>query len=74
MVTTAFHTLRTRWIFRRALIGTGVDVRIAASNDPRFDETNWYTKVDGIRAYSQEVLKMTYACLAGVRYDLARED
>jgi uncharacterized SAM-binding protein YcdF (DUF218 family) len=67
VVTTAFHTFRARWIFRRALSATGVEVRIAASNDPRFNECDWYTKVDGIRAYSEEVLKMTYACLSAVR-------
>jgi uncharacterized SAM-binding protein YcdF (DUF218 family) len=64
VVTTAFHTLRSRWIFRRALTTTGVDVRVAASDDRRFDETNWYISPDGVQAYSQEVLKMAYSYFA----------
>ena len=67
IVTTAFHTARACWIFRRVLNGTGVDIRAAASNDPRFDETDWYTTVDGVQAYSQEILKLAYAFLCDVR-------
>lgn len=56
VVTTAFHTSRSRWIFRRMLRGTGVDVRAAAADDPRFNESNWYTN-HGLLAYLQEALK-----------------
>jgi uncharacterized SAM-binding protein YcdF (DUF218 family) len=64
VVTTAFHTARARWIFKRALRQTGVEVRTAASDDPRFDETNWYTTSDGVRAYIQEILKISFAYLS----------
>jgi len=64
VVTTAFHTVRARWIFRRALMGIGVEVRIAASIDPRFNETDWYTTVAGVSAYTQELLKMVYAYIS----------
>jgi uncharacterized SAM-binding protein YcdF (DUF218 family) len=56
VVTTAFHTSRSRWIFQRILRGTGVEVRAAAAEDPRFDESNWYTN-QGFLAYLQEALK-----------------
>lgn len=67
IVTTAFHSARARWIFRRILITTGVDVHAAASTDHRFNETNWYTTADGVRSYSQEVLKGAYAYLTNIR-------
>ena len=67
IVTTAFHTARACWIFRRALRGTGVEIHAAASNDPRFDETDWFTTVDGVQAYSQEIFKLVYALLCDIR-------
>jgi hypothetical protein len=30
---------------------------MAAVPDPRFDESNWYTDVDGMIEYTQEALK-----------------
>jgi hypothetical protein len=57
VVTTALRTARTRWIFRRALRGTGIEVRMAAARDPRFDEADWYTKDEGLVAYFQETLQ-----------------
>jgi uncharacterized SAM-binding protein YcdF (DUF218 family) len=67
VVTTAFHTVRARWIFRRALTGIGVEVRTAASIDPRFDETDWYTTVDGVSAYTHEAIKLVYFCIENLR-------
>ena len=40
---------------------SGVDVHTAASIDPRFDETDWYATVDGVSAYTHELLKIVYA-------------
>ncbi len=57
VVTTAYHTARARWAFRRALRGTGVEVRMAATDDSRFDETNWYRTVAGRRLYLRELAK-----------------
>jgi len=64
IVTTAFHTARARWTFRRVLSGLGVDVRVVATQDPRFTETDWYTKDDGIKEYLSETLKTFYYRLA----------
>ena len=59
LVTSAYHTARTRWTFRRVLRGTGVEVRMAASY-PHFTETNWFTRGDGIKTYLLETLKTVY--------------
>jgi len=36
VVTSAFHTARARWIFRKVLRGTGVEVRMAAATVPLY--------------------------------------
>lgn len=60
IVTTSFHTARARWIFQRTLGVTGVDVRAAAIDDPRFNESNWYRKEEGLIAYFNETVKIFY--------------
>ena len=50
VVTTAFHTARARWIFRKVFRGQGIDVRMAAATDPAFDETNWYRHDESLLA------------------------
>jgi uncharacterized SAM-binding protein YcdF (DUF218 family) len=64
VVTTAYHTARTRWTFRRVLGGLEVEVRMAASEDPRFTEANWYLNGDGIKMYISELFKFTYYRIA----------
>lgn len=59
VVTSAYHTARTRWAFRRALRDTGVEVRMAAS-DPHFTETDWFMHEDGIKLYACEIVKILY--------------
>lgn len=59
VVTTAFHTSRARWIFKRMLQGTDVEVRVAASVDQRFNESNWYTN-RGLLDYPEELVKRIY--------------
>jgi uncharacterized SAM-binding protein YcdF (DUF218 family) len=60
VVTSAFHTARARWIFRKALQGTGIEVRMAAARDVRFDESNWYTREIGRACYLSEPVKTIY--------------
>jgi uncharacterized SAM-binding protein YcdF (DUF218 family) len=59
-VTTAYHTRRARWILGRVFRGTGVEVHMAASDDARFDESNWYRNPAGRRFYFNEVIKLLY--------------
>ena len=60
VVTTAFHTARAGWIFRRILKNDSVDVRTAAAKDPGFDESNWYRTEDGLIFYFNELIKTIY--------------
>ena len=60
VVTTAFHTARARWIFRRTLAGRNVDVHTAAVSDPRYDESNWFQDEDGLVYYTFEALKTIF--------------
>jgi len=64
VVTTAYHTARARWTFRRVLRGIGVDVRMVASEDPLFAEGDWFVREGGIRQYLSEALKTAYYRLA----------
>jgi uncharacterized SAM-binding protein YcdF (DUF218 family) len=57
VVTTAFHTARARWIFRKTLRCSGVEVRMAPCKDPRFTEADWYETDEGIKEYLAETLK-----------------
>jgi uncharacterized SAM-binding protein YcdF (DUF218 family) len=59
VVTSAYHTARARWTFRRVLRGTGVEVRMAAS-EPPFDESDWFRHDEGIRRYLAEAVKTIY--------------
>jgi uncharacterized SAM-binding protein YcdF (DUF218 family) len=60
VVTTAFHTARARWVFRRVLRGTGIDVRMAAAEHPQFNESNWYRSDEGMVLYFAETIKTLY--------------
>jgi uncharacterized SAM-binding protein YcdF (DUF218 family) len=60
VVTTAFHTRRARWIFRRVLADLNVDVRAAAATDPDFNESNWYRTEEGLILYINETIKSIY--------------
>jgi uncharacterized SAM-binding protein YcdF (DUF218 family) len=60
VVTTAYHSARARWIFRRVLDDLGVDVRVAASEDLRFNEADWYANDDGRMIYLWELFANIY--------------
>jgi uncharacterized SAM-binding protein YcdF (DUF218 family) len=60
VVTTAFHTARAYWIFRKVLQGTGVEVRMAAAEQPRYTERNWYWSRMGLCDYLEESIKTVY--------------
>jgi uncharacterized SAM-binding protein YcdF (DUF218 family) len=60
VVTTAFHTRRARYAFRRALSPLNVDVRMAAAMEPGFSESNWYRRDEGMVAYFAEAIKLVY--------------
>ncbi len=60
VVTTAFHTARSRWVFQKVLRRTGVNIHLAAADDTVFTEDNWYTRDEGLLAYFNEFIKTIY--------------
>jgi uncharacterized SAM-binding protein YcdF (DUF218 family) len=60
VVTSAYHSARVGWTFRKVLQGLGVEVRMVVSQDPRFNETDWYTNEYGLRLYLSEAMKSVY--------------
>lgn len=60
VVTTAFHTARSRWIFRRVFRGSGIEVRVAAADRADFDESNWFERDESQILYLTETLKVIY--------------
>lgn len=60
VVTTAFHTSRARWIFRRVLAVRGIDVRMAAAEHPDFDEASWFRTDEGLLTYLNEAFKVVW--------------
>ncbi|MBI4484038.1 MAG: YdcF family protein [Acidobacteria bacterium] len=70
LVTSAEHTRRARWVFRKVLDGTPVQVRMAPARHLTFDETNWWKQDEGALAYLHEYLKLPFYW---IRYVLSDE-
>lgn len=60
LVTTSYHTARSRWVFGRALRDRGVEVHTAASRSEEYDEANWYWTSRGRSTYARELAKFAY--------------
>jgi uncharacterized SAM-binding protein YcdF (DUF218 family) len=60
VVTSAFHTRRARWIFRRVFDGDPVAIHMAAVEGTRINETNWWHSDEGLITYVDETLKSVY--------------
>lgn len=60
VVTSAFHTRRARWLFRRQLERLRIAILMAPVTDPDFDESNWWRTEPGLLAYVEEYLKFLH--------------
>jgi uncharacterized SAM-binding protein YcdF (DUF218 family) len=60
LVTSAFHTRRSRWIFERALAGLPVTLEMAAVPYAGFDQTNWWKNEAGLITLNNEYIKLVY--------------
>ena len=58
--TDVFHSRRVRWIFSRALRGTGTQVHVAAIEPTRYQSTNWWQHEEGLIGFQNEVVKSAY--------------
>jgi uncharacterized SAM-binding protein YcdF (DUF218 family) len=60
VVTSAFHTRRSRWILRKELAGSAVTLQLAAAPHWGFDAGSWWTDERGLIALVNEYFKMAY--------------
>ena len=60
IVTSAFHTRRSQWIFRKVLADSGVRLQLAAAPQWKFDETDWWQTEPGLLMLVQEYLKFGF--------------
>lgn len=60
MVTSAFHTRRSRWIFERELEGVPVKLQVAGAPYINFDAGNWWQYEDGLINLNNEYIKLIF--------------
>jgi len=60
LVTSAFHTRRARWIFKRELAGTPIELKMVAVPYQGFDQTNWWKNETGLITLNNEYIKLIY--------------
>lgn len=60
LVTSAFHTRRAKWIFRKLLNGPGVEIQVAPAPYGTFDVDNWWQNEDGLLYFVTEYLKLGF--------------
>jgi uncharacterized SAM-binding protein YcdF (DUF218 family) len=60
LVTSAFHSRRALWIFRRELAGLPVRLEMAAVPYLHFDQTNWWRNENGLITLNNEYIKLFY--------------
>jgi uncharacterized SAM-binding protein YcdF (DUF218 family) len=58
--TDLFHTRRVRWLFHKQLKGTGATVTVRAVMPADYGATNWWTNVEGLIGFQNEVIKYLY--------------
>ena len=60
LVTSAFHTRRSRWIFERELAGLPVNLLVTASAHTGFDAGNWWQSEEGLIFLNNEYIKLIF--------------
>jgi uncharacterized SAM-binding protein YcdF (DUF218 family) len=60
MVTSAFHTRRSRWIFERELAGVQVKLEVAGAPYINFDASNWWQYENGLINLNNEYIKLIF--------------
>ena len=58
--TDPFHTRRVQWFFRKALKGTGAEIRTEAVTPREYTATDWWQHEEGLIAFQNEVIKFAY--------------
>jgi uncharacterized SAM-binding protein YcdF (DUF218 family) len=60
VVTSDFHTRRTKWIFDRVFSGTPVKIMVDATRNGRYSVSNWWLRQGGRHDCWKEYLKLAY--------------
>ena len=60
LVTSAFHTRRSRWIFERELAGVPVRLLVTAAPHIGFDTSNWWQSEEGLIFLNNEYIKLIF--------------
>ncbi len=60
LTTSAFHTRRARWIFKKELADLAIDLKVSAAPHPKFDKSNWWTIEEGLIYFTNEYIKLLY--------------
>lgn len=55
-----FYIRRIRWIYKRTLKGTGVEIRVVALQPEDYTRTNWWRSERGLIELQSEVAKDIY--------------
>jgi uncharacterized SAM-binding protein YcdF (DUF218 family) len=58
--TDIFHTRRVRWLYRKELNNTGIQVRVEAVPVLEYTARDWWRSEHGVVAFQNEVLKFVY--------------
>lgn len=57
VVTSEYHTRRTRWVMRRTFKGSDIELIMVPALEQHFNAHNWWKSEDGLLAYIEEYLK-----------------
>jgi len=60
LVTSDFHTHRSRWILEKELAGLPVELQVAGAPHARFDESNWWRVENGLIFVNNEYIKTIF--------------
>jgi uncharacterized SAM-binding protein YcdF (DUF218 family) len=61
VVTSSYHTRRTRYLFRRAFADSGIDVRVYPVRHDVFDPDGWWTREQDTERVVLEYIKLALA-------------
>jgi uncharacterized SAM-binding protein YcdF (DUF218 family) len=60
VVTSEMHSRRSRWVMKRVLSDSPVEIKMSAVADPKYTARNWWKNEDGLINCQNEYLKLGY--------------
>jgi uncharacterized SAM-binding protein YcdF (DUF218 family) len=67
IVTSEFHTRRTRSVFRRVFAGSGIAVRVHPAYDPEYWDPHWWRRRRWAKTFFIEATALAWSTLEGLR-------